>query len=65
MSLELKGILYREKQQLRNRPNLPQKVHEVEYGKLPRPYEKKMKARIAPVHKFEVELEPDDYTEEK
>ena len=55
----------REKRRRRNNFDVCQAVHESEYCFLRRPIDNRVKEPIEPAHKFEVALEPDDFTEEK
>lgn len=55
----------REKRSKRDKFDLLEAVHKSEYESIKRPVGKKTNAPIEPAHKFEVNLEPDKYTNEK
>lgn len=60
-----RAYLFREKKVQRNKFNLFRAVHEAEYNNVRRPFDKQSKKLLQPKHKFEVVLEPDDFTAEK
>ncbi len=55
----------REKRQQRSTFDLQKSVHEAEYRQVKRPIDSQTKEPIEPAHKFEVSLEPDNFTDEK
>ena len=57
--------LFREKKRRKNRFDLSDAVHESEYQHVKRPIDTRIQRQIEPAHKFEVTLEPDNFTEEK
>ena len=57
--------LAREKKRRKNNFDLYGAVHECEYCNVRRPIDTRTKEAIEPAHKFEVTLEPDEFTEEK
>ena len=57
--------LCREKKRLRNHFDLGHFVHCAEDENIPKPFDKKTDKDIQPAHNFKVNLEPDNFTEEK
>ena len=55
----------REKKRRKTEFSLYEAVHECEYRNVPRPIDIRTNETIEPAHKFEVTLEPDDFTDEK
>lgn len=66
-SIEHSGLadLDREKRRLRDKFDLPIAVHKAEYDTVKKPVGKKTGKPIEPAHKFEINLEGDNFTEEK
>jgi len=58
-------LLLREKSRRKNRFDLSDAVHESEYQHVQRPIDSRIQEPIEPAHRFEVTLEPDEFTEEK
>lgn len=56
---------YREKKRRKNTFDVYEAVHESEYGCVRRPIDTRTKKPVEPAHKFEVAIEPDNFTEEK
>ena len=56
---------FREKRHRKNHFEVCKAVHESEYQEVKRPLDTRTKKPIKPAHKFEVALEPDNFTEEK
>jgi arginine-tRNA-protein transferase len=65
MNVVLTHALSREKKTQRDIFDLKTSVHKSEYSNLKRPINPKTKKQIEPAHKFEVTVEPDNFTEEK
>ena len=57
--------LYREKKHRKNNFDVCEAVHESEYRYVRRPIDTRTKEPLESAHKFEVVLEPDNFTEEK
>ena len=57
--------LVREKRRRKTEFDLYEAVHECEYRNVRRPIDIRTNEKIEPAHKFEVTLEPDDFTDEK
>lgn len=55
----------REKKRGRTIFDLSKSVHSSEYDNIPRPMDTNTKEPIEPAHRFEVNIEPDDITDEK
>lgn len=56
---------YREKKRQKNTFDLNASVHESEYNFIQKPIDPKIKVPIEPAHRFEVNIEPDSFTQEK
>lgn len=56
---------YREKKRRKNHFDLHAAVHEVESRSVKRPIHPRTKEPVEPTHAFEVQLEPDNYSDEK
>ncbi|KAL9596162.1 MAG: hypothetical protein Q9219_005982 [cf. Caloplaca sp. 3 TL-2023] len=65
LGLLIKLYESRQKRWRKNHFDLHTAIHEAEFSHVERPTNPKTKEPIAPAHKFEVYLEPDNYTEEK
>ena len=55
----------REKKRRRNHFHLNECTHEAEYQNIKRPVDPRTNEPIEPAHRYEVTLEPDDFTDEK
>jgi arginine-tRNA-protein transferase len=55
----------REKKRRRNHFNLRDSIYEPEYKNVKRPIHPRTKDPIEPAHRFEITLEPDEFTNEK
>lgn len=58
-------LAHREKKIRKNSFDLRDAIHEPEYQHIERPIDTRTKEPIEPLHRFEVTLEPDKFTEEK